>query len=66
MKKFVKFFDGSFLVLVTMGIFAQNVPEYPVKSAIIDNPGLPFYEPWNQGTFVFNEWTLVPANTNWP
>jgi hypothetical protein len=61
MRGFIRFSQVLFLVLVTTGILAQNVPEY----MSLKFNGLPFQEPWDQGTFVYNDWVLVPANTNW-
>ena len=26
---------------------------------------LPFFEPWDQGTFAFQDWTFIPAQGNW-
>jgi hypothetical protein len=61
MKQFFRFFMALFLVLVNSVSFGQNVPVY--KSPM--SHGLPFIEMWDQGTFNYNEWFLVPEYTNW-
>ena len=61
MKQFSGIFQVLLLVLVPMGIFAQNVSE----NMSIKFNGLPFQEPWDQGTFAYNDWVLVPEYTNW-
>jgi hypothetical protein len=61
MKQFYGFLIALFASLISIGTVAQDVPAYKSESFHI----FPFIEPWDQGTFAFNDWQLVPANTNW-
>jgi hypothetical protein len=61
MKQIFRSFIALFLVLGTIGTFAQN----DLKSKSLMFHILPFFEEWNMGTFAYNDWELVPANTNW-
>jgi len=61
MKQSFRFFQVLFLVLFSMGMFAQNFTE----DVSVKFSGLPFQESWDQGTFTYNGWVLVPEYTNW-
>jgi len=47
-------------------MFDESMIEGPVNIDIECGRELPFFEPWDQGSFSFNDWTLsLPTNTNW-
>ena len=49
-----------------MTVFDESMLEGPVDIDIECGRELPFFEPWTQGSFTFNDWTLSsPSNTNW-
>ncbi len=47
------------------GQLGVSVMEGPIFVELDYGRMLPFYEPWNQGTFAFNEWSFDPVQGNW-
>jgi hypothetical protein len=47
------------------GQVAESLPAGPVHITITWGRQLPFFESWNEGTFMFNEWRFHPAQGNW-
>jgi len=43
----------------------ESIPDGPVSVTIIYGRLLPFFEPWTQGSFTFNDWTFSPEQGNW-
>ena len=43
----------------------QSMQAGPVTVDIIYGRLLPFSEPWDQGTFAFNDWSFSPEQGNW-
>ena len=43
----------------------QSAQDGPVPVTIIYGRLLPFFEPWAQGTFSFNDWSFSPDQGNW-
>jgi len=44
---------------------ATSAPEGPATVQIIFGFPLPFLEPWDHGSFAFNEWRFYPDQGNW-
>jgi hypothetical protein len=54
--------------LTTYGVpgqFGESTPAGPVSVFINCSMGMPFYEPWDVGTFAFQNWQFSPAQGNW-
>jgi hypothetical protein len=47
------------------GQFSESLKAGPVHIPITWGRTLPFSEPWNTGSFTFNEWTFSPNPGNW-
>jgi len=47
------------------GQFEASPPAGPVSVGIDCPVSLPFSEPWDQGTFSFQNWMFVPSQGNW-
>ncbi|MBE0646325.1 MAG: choice-of-anchor J domain-containing protein [Bacteroidales bacterium] len=47
------------------GQFDESMPSGPVTIILNFGRELPFYEPWDQASFSFNEWKFEPAPGNW-
>jgi hypothetical protein len=47
------------------GQFDESCPEGPAEVEISYGRPLPFYEPWDQGSFTFNDWSFEPDQGNW-
>jgi hypothetical protein len=43
----------------------QSVQDGPVTVILDYGRLLPFFEPWDQGTFTYNEWSFDPDQGNW-
>lgn len=43
------------------GLFAESLPAGNISMAIVCGLPLPFYEPWDNGSFTFQGWTFSPA-----
>jgi hypothetical protein len=47
------------------GQFGES-PQTPPITVLLNCPGpMPFYEPWDLGSFAFQMWTFLPAQGNW-
>jgi hypothetical protein len=47
------------------GTESESLPAGPVSVAISYGVLLPFYEPWNSGSFSVNGWSFDPGQGNW-
>ncbi len=47
------------------GLTDESWPDGPAILEIIYGRPLPFFEPWDQGSFAFNEWRFFPEQGNW-
>ncbi len=47
------------------GQFGESLPGGPVNLLINCSFSLPFYEPWDLGTFAFHSWSFIPSQGNW-
>lgn len=47
------------------GQFGHSIPAGPVHVTVSWGRAIPFIEPWNSGSFSFNEWTITPVSGNW-
>ncbi|MEI7898001.1 MAG: hypothetical protein WCJ26_13265 [bacterium] len=47
------------------GQFGESSPAGPVTIFLNCDPPLPFYEPWDAGSFTFQNWQFIPAQGNW-
>ncbi len=47
------------------GQYGTSPAAGPITVVLATCCGLPFYEPWDQGTFTFNAWKFVPSQLNW-
>jgi hypothetical protein len=46
------------------GQFDESMIEGPETVSIMCGRPLPFYEPWDQATFAYNDWTFGPSQGN--
>lgn len=47
------------------GQFGESPPAGPVTIALNCCCSMPFYEPWDLGSFTYQNWQFVPAQGNW-
>lgn len=47
------------------GQFGESPPAGPVTIFLNCDVAMPFYEPWNQGSFSYQSWQFIPAQGNW-
>jgi hypothetical protein len=47
------------------GQFGESPPAGPISVLITCPVAMPFYEPWDAGTFTFQNWQFIPAQGNW-
>jgi len=47
------------------GQFDESMPSGPVTVILYFGRELPFYEPWDQASFSFNDWRFEPQQGNW-
>ncbi len=47
------------------GQISESIPAGPLHITIAWGRTLPFFEPWDNGSFVFNEWRWSPDPGNW-
>lgn len=47
------------------GQTGEAIPAGPLHLTVNFGRGIPFYEPWDEGSFSFNEWRFTPAQANW-
>jgi hypothetical protein len=47
------------------GMIGESLPAGPVEVTLAYGPILPFFEPWDQGSFAFNSWSFNPDQGNW-
>lgn len=47
------------------GEFGESHPAGPVELYFNYGRPLPFYEPWDAGSFTFNDWRFTPGEGNW-
>jgi hypothetical protein len=49
----------------TFGESINELPSSPICMNLIYGVPLPFYEPWDQGNFIYNQWSFAPNQGNW-
>jgi len=47
------------------GTYGESPPAGPLDMSVTWGFQLPFLEPWDQGSFYFNEWRFTPSQGNW-
>ena len=47
------------------GMTDESLIEGPETVSIVCGRPLPFYEPWDQALFSYNDWTFAPVQGNW-
>ena len=47
------------------GMMAESLPAGPIEVSLHAGQPLPFFEPWDQGTFTYNDWLFNPEQGNW-
>ena len=47
------------------GYFMESAPSNADTIAIVCSFAMPFYEPWDNGSFTFQGWRLIPSKGNW-